>query len=320
MRDKVFISYRRADSDVIAQKLHGELELKYGEERVYYDVVGNQVGFDFGQRIANALNDSAAILIVIGRSWAESFRQRAGDTDWVAYEVAHALQLDAAWRVIPVLAEASMPSPRELPAPISQITRLQAISLSRKANEWGPGVRALNQEINKRGVKPLSLRKHTSKRLIRLRHHEHHFLTSPNQTGEALVHVLSYWNYNILHINEDEGTVAFNWGANDRVGGRAVQRLYEYMHKEGTDAVIERDVTGSVLNLSVPSALFLAGGAAAGITLITGGVGAVYVGPPVVAAIAWERRVVKLFFKGIERRLDGLDPGPDPLLLRERSH
>src|SRR5580658_8719666 len=132
MRDKIFISYRRADSDVIAQKLYGDLKLRYGEDRVYFDVVGNKIGFDFGQRIANALNDSAAILMVIGGSWAESFQHKTDDTDWVEFEGAHALGLDAAWRVIPVLAEASMPSPKRLPASICQITRLHAIPLSKK--------------------------------------------------------------------------------------------------------------------------------------------------------------------------------------------
>jgi hypothetical protein len=31
-------------------------------------------------------------------------------------------------------------------------------------------------------------------------------------------------------------------------------------------------------------------------------------GPVIAATAAWERRIVKRFFKGIERRLDGLDP------------
>jgi TIR domain len=309
MRDKIFISYRRADSDVIAQKLYGDLKLKFGEEQLYYDVVGNKIGFDFGQRIANALNGSAAILVVIGGSWAKCFRHDAENTDWVEFEVAHALGLDSAWRVIPVLAEATMPLPKELPTSIAQITRLQGISLSRKANEWGPGVRALNQEIIKRGVKKLPPYAHSGKKLIRLQHHEQHFLTSPNQTGEALVQALSFWGYKILHISEDEGSVAFNWGASDHLAGKAVQWLYEKMHEEGTDAIIERDATGSVLNLSMPTARYLA---AATATISAGHAW------PTLAVIPWERRVVKRFFTGIQRRLDGLDPGPDPLLLFDR--
>jgi hypothetical protein len=310
MRNKIFISYRRADSDVITQKLYGDLKLRYGEDQVYLDVVGNKIGFDFGQRIANALNDSAAVLIVIGHAWAKSFGDRTDGTDWVEFEVAHALGLDSAWRVIPVLAEASMPSPRELPASIGHITRLQAISLSRKANEWGPGVRVLHQEINKRGVKQLPPSAKQVGRLIRLQHYDHHFLTSPSQTVEALVHALSFWNYNILHLNEDEGTVAFHWGASNTAQGRLIQSMYEKVHKEGTDAVVERDVTGSVLNLSMPSLRYLAGGAAAAITIGSWGAGAA-LGIP--AVISWERRMVRRLFKGVERRLDGLDPGPDPL-------
>jgi TIR domain len=134
MRDKVFISYRRADSDAIAQKLYVDFKLRYGEDRLYFDLVGSRIGSDFGQRIVNALNDSAVILAIIGPAWAESFRQGANEADWVQFEVAHALKLDAAWRVIPVLAEAKMPAARELPGPVAQITRLQAVQLSRKAN------------------------------------------------------------------------------------------------------------------------------------------------------------------------------------------
>ena len=39
---------------------------------------------------------------------------------------------------------------------------------------------------------------------------------------------------------------------------------------------------------------------------------------PTLAVIPWERQVVKRFFRGIERKLDGLDPGPDPLLLFDK--
>jgi hypothetical protein len=318
MRDKIFISYRRADSDVIARKLYNDLKLRYGEDRVYFDVVGTNIGFDFGQRITNALNDSAVILVIIGSSWAASFRQKVEGKDWVEFEVAHALGLDSAYRVIPVLAETAVPSPGELPSSVARIATIQAIALSRKANEWGPGVRLLHQEITRRGVKQLPLYVKPGPRMIRLQHHEHHFLTSPNQTGEALVQALVAWKYNILRRNEDEGTVAFQWGASDRMTGKATRWLYERMHEEGTDAVIERDVTGSVLNLSMPSARFVTGAAAVGMTVATGGGAIIYGAPMLAGAITWERRVTSRFFKGIQRRLDGLDPGPDPLHLFDK--
>jgi len=319
MRDKIFISYRRADSDVITQKLYNDFKLRYGENRVYFDLVGTKIGFDFGQRIVNALNDSAVILVVIGPTWAESFRRKAGETDWVQFEVANSLKLGTAYRVIPVLAEAEMPAAGELPDSVNPIAKRQAVKLSRKANEWGPGVRILHSEIDKRGVKRLPPGVHSSRRLVRLQHHTHHFLTSPNQTVEALVHVLNIWDYTILEQNEDEGTVSFYWGAGERVAGRTVQWLYERMHKEGTQTVIERDATGSVLNLSMPSARFLVAGATGLVGAVGGVPGAVVFGGLGIApAAAWERRVVKRFFTGIQRRLDGLDPGPDPLLLFDK--
>lgn len=321
MRDKVFISYRRGDSDVITQKLYADFKSRYGEDRIYFDLVGSKIGFDFGQRIVNALNESAVILVIIGPAWTESFRRGAKGTDWVQFEVANALKLDAAWRVIPVLGEAKMPAAEELPAPVAQIATLQAVQLSRKANEWGPGVRVLHQEIDKRGVKRLPPYINPSKKLVRLQHHAHHFLASANQTGEALVHALNTWGYNILEQNEDEGSVSFHWGARDHVAGRTVHWLYERMHKEGTHAIIERDTSGSVLNLSMPSARYLTAGAAGLVGAVGGPPGALVYGALGIApTAAWERRVVRRFFNGIERRLNGLDPGPDPLIFFDKRH
>jgi len=321
MRDKIFISYRRADSDVIAQKLYADLKLRYGEEQLYFDLVGNRIGFDFNQRIVNALNESAAVLVVIGRAWAESFRRGSERADWVQFEVANALKLDGLSRVIPVLGEATMPDARELPASVAQIATLHAVQLSRKANEWGPGVRVLHQEIDKRGVKHLPIYVNASKRIVRLQHHTHHFVASANQTGDALVQVLNIWGYRTLERNEDEGTLYFYWGATDHVAGRTVQWLYERLHKEGTYVVIERDATGSVLNLSLPSARYLTAGAAGLVGAVGGPPGALVYGALGIApTAAWERRVVRRFFKGIERRLTGLDPGPDPLIFFDKRH
>lgn len=319
MRDKVFISYRRGDSDVITQKLYSDFKLRYGEDRLYFDLVGSRIGFDFGQRIINAMNESAVILVIIGSAWSESFRRREAENDWVRFEVANALKQDAVWRVIPVLAEAEMPTAKELPASVARIASRQAVPLSRMANEWGPGLRVLHREIDTRGVKRLPVYVNSSKRIVRLQHHSHHFLSSASQTIEALVHALNIWGYTILEQNEDEGTVSFHWGASDHVAGKTVQWLYERMHSEGTGAVIERDATGSVLNLSMPSARYLTAGAAGLVGAVGGPPGALVFGSLGIAPTAvWERRIVKRFFKGIERRLDGLDPGPDPLILFDK--
>lgn len=305
MRDKIFISYRRSDSDTIAQRFYNDLKMRYGREQIFFDLVGSRIGFDFGQRIVNALNESAVVLTIIGPAWAASFRRGSGETDWVRFEVANALTMDAGSRVIPVLAEARMPTPKDLPVEISQISTMQAVELSRKANEWGPGVRVLYREIETRGIRRPSWP--SPKRIIHIQHHRHPFLSTPGETVEALVHVLGVWGYNTLERNDIEGTVSFQWGANARISGKIIQRVYKRMHEEGTYAVIERSPTGSVLDLAVPSARFLA---AAGL---------IYAPVTVGATIAWERRVTKRFFNGIQRRLDGLDAGPDPLAFFDRE-
>lgn len=120
-------------------------------------------------------------------------------------------------------------------------------------------------------------------------------------------------------IGDEVRARSFHWGATDHVAGKTVQWLYERLHKEGTQAVIERDPTGSVLNLSMPSARYLTAGAAGLVGTAGGAPGAlVFGGLGIAPTAAWERRVVKRFFKGIERRLDGLDPGPDPLILFDK--
>ena len=89
------------------------------------------------------------------------------------FEVEQALNLDSAWRVIPVLAEAKMPAAKDLPTSIAQITTVQSAKLSRKTNEWGPGVRALHEEIDNGSVRPLPFYAKPGKRLVRLEHHKY---------------------------------------------------------------------------------------------------------------------------------------------------
>ncbi len=300
IRDKVFLSYRRSDSGAIAQRLYDDLRSRYGAEKIYFDLVGARIGFDFNQRIINALNESAIVLAIIGPDWAASFRRGPDETDWMRFEVANALTMDGGSRVIPVLAEARMPPPGDLPAEISQISKMQAVELSRRANEWGPGMRVLYREIETRGIRRPPWP--SPPRIVRIQHHRHPFLSTPGATAEALVHVLQVWGYTTLERDDVEGTVSFQWGANAKVSGKLIQWVYKRMREEGTRAVIERSPTGSVLDLALPS-----------VRLITGAAGLTWAPVTYGATIVWERRVARRFFDGIQRRLDGRDAGPDPL-------
>jgi SIR2-like domain/TIR domain len=131
---KVFISYRRDDTEEAAVRLYERLAPRLGEENVYLDVKSNRAGTAFLARIKSEGAKGSAFLALIGRRWLASHEQRAplrpGDpTDYVELELELALNK---WpgRVIPVLVGgATMPDPAKLPKTIRGLVSLNASSV-----------------------------------------------------------------------------------------------------------------------------------------------------------------------------------------------
>jgi hypothetical protein len=128
---KVFISYRRDDTEEAAVRLYECLAPRLGEENVYLDVKSNRAGTDFLARIKAEGAKGSAFLALIGRRWLMSLEQRAplrpGDaTDYVEFELELALNK---WpgQVIPVLVGgATMPDPAKLPKTIRRLVSINA--------------------------------------------------------------------------------------------------------------------------------------------------------------------------------------------------
>src|SRR5262249_61954412 len=100
--NKIFISYRRADSDEICGRIYDRLSIAFGKENVFKDVDIIPGGVDFRQAIGQALNDCKAMVVVIGPHWIgaspnAAFRL-AQPNDYVRIEVEHGLL-----RRIPIL-------------------------------------------------------------------------------------------------------------------------------------------------------------------------------------------------------------------------
>ena len=120
---RVFISYRREDSEPYAMALREELQRQLGSEAVFLDSKSIDYGTDFLASIQAGINAADVCLVLIGRRWltvtdgAERSRlMREGD--WVRQEVRNALAARDArgLRVIPVLLQDTrMPSASELP-------------------------------------------------------------------------------------------------------------------------------------------------------------------------------------------------------------
>ncbi len=133
-KDRIFINYRRDDSAGYAGRLADSLGAWFGPERVFRDVSGIDYGEDFERAIDDRLEESGAVVVVIGDHWtsaanANGTRRLDDPFDYVSREISVALQNGVA--VVPVLiGNATMPRPEELPEPLKDLAKRNAITVS----------------------------------------------------------------------------------------------------------------------------------------------------------------------------------------------
>ena len=131
---RIFISYRREDSQWAAGRLSDSLEAYFGDDRVFRDIEDIAGGADFGDVIHETLGAADAVVVLIGANWlgasdARGNRRLDDAEDWVAREVAAALEKGLP--VYPVLLEDTpMPRASELPEALWPLTRYNAVSIS----------------------------------------------------------------------------------------------------------------------------------------------------------------------------------------------
>jgi len=147
--DRIFISYRRADSGGWARSLHDNLEEGLGTGRAFRDVT-MEGGVDFHEHVEALLDRCDVLLAIIGRRWsamvdAHGSRRLDDPDDLVRREIAGALKR-ADVEVIPVLVDgARMPAEHELPADLAPLARRQACELT--DTRWDYDVDILTQRL-----------------------------------------------------------------------------------------------------------------------------------------------------------------------------
>jgi hypothetical protein len=129
---RIFISYRRSDTAPAAGRVYDRLCRLLSEPNVFFDVSTVAGGEDFVAKITTAIQESDAVLVVIGKKWLQQAQDgtiRIWETDdHVRAEVRVALQY--AGMVLPVLVDgAQMPAPEQLPEDIRAIATRNGLPL-----------------------------------------------------------------------------------------------------------------------------------------------------------------------------------------------
>jgi hypothetical protein len=145
---RVFISYRRDDTSVHADRLHARLQRHYGIASAFIDRVSIHPGEDFVSKVDETIRSCDAVLLLIGKGFTrtEVDRQRL---DYVHIELRAAL--DRRIRVFPLLLDgAQMPDVDGWPKDLVVMTRRHGhtLSVERWRRDVDTLVRALEADPN----------------------------------------------------------------------------------------------------------------------------------------------------------------------------
>jgi formylglycine-generating enzyme required for sulfatase activity len=129
---KIFISYRRSDSEDVAGRIYDRLVGHFGKDAIFKDVDAIPIGVDVRDYINDSLNQCSVVLAVIGKTWLTATddngnRRLDNPVDWVRLELEEALKRKGKVIIVPVLVRrATMPAPSELPPTLVNLAYLNA--------------------------------------------------------------------------------------------------------------------------------------------------------------------------------------------------
>jgi hypothetical protein len=134
---RIFISYRRQETEWPARHLYQVLVEDFSAEQVFKDVDNIDPGDDFDERITSAVGSCDVLLALIGPQWLtvadENGQPRLNNPeDYVRLEIETALTRKI--RVIPILVDgARMPGKEELPDTLVQLAYRQAVEINARS-------------------------------------------------------------------------------------------------------------------------------------------------------------------------------------------
>jgi hypothetical protein len=151
---KVFISYRRSDTQSAGRQLADALKSKFGAGNVFFDTENLGLGSSWRGEIVDRVRKADAVFALIGPRWVtiadDRGRRRlvdSGEEDVLRLEIEHALQ--SGTLVVPVLVDdARMPARETLPRPFRPLAGLEAATLRHAS--WDRDVEDLMSSLEQR--------------------------------------------------------------------------------------------------------------------------------------------------------------------------
>jgi hypothetical protein len=140
MSELIFISYRRKEAGGHALHLFSQLKRWFGDDAVFYDQDSIDLGEVFPERLAQAVQEAAVVLALIGPDWLEEI-QRRGEQPGVDFmrrelELALARERPDALLLPVLLHGAAMPNAHELPASLAPLCGLNAHAMRSGLAHW----------------------------------------------------------------------------------------------------------------------------------------------------------------------------------------
>jgi hypothetical protein len=130
---RIFISYRRDDTDYISGYIYEYLAKIFGKDSIFFDVDTIAGGVDYRKAINDAIGETAMMLVVLGPKWLSAeatsgTRRLDQPNDPVRLEIETALQRNIP--IFPLLVQqASVPGERELPPSLAQLSYQNAFAV-----------------------------------------------------------------------------------------------------------------------------------------------------------------------------------------------
>lgn len=151
---RVFISYRRADTQEFANALYAALSAKFAPAKIFMDTAAVRSGERWDNEIDRALDQAALVLVLIGPRWMTLTRDGKPrieqEDDWVRREVRSGLPS----RLVPVLytplgeRDTRMPESEQLPRDIRGMVYVKALSF--RSEDFGDDLHHLERLVRER--------------------------------------------------------------------------------------------------------------------------------------------------------------------------